>query len=79
MITKAQRKRLAHLVLCLTAMLTSELSAQIGSTKVTRQSDVIYGRKFGVALTMEVFAPANRNRLGVVWVVSSSGRSSSPW
>jgi acetyl esterase/lipase len=37
---------------------------------------VIYGRKFGLALTMEVFAPAKPNGLGVLWVVSSSGNSS---
>jgi dipeptidyl aminopeptidase/acylaminoacyl peptidase len=42
----------------------------------TRQSDVIYARKFGVALTMEVLTPAKRNGLGVVWVVSSGGVSS---
>jgi acetyl esterase/lipase len=41
-----------------------------------RQSDVIYGRKFGLALTMEVFAPTKPNGVGVIWVVSSSGRSS---
>jgi acetyl esterase/lipase len=50
--------------------------AQTGLAEYSRQSDVIYGHKFGVALTMEVFAPAKRNGLGVVWVVSSSGRSS---
>jgi dipeptidyl aminopeptidase/acylaminoacyl peptidase len=41
-----------------------------------RQSDVIYGRKFGTTLTMEVFTPTARKGLGVLWVVSSSGRSS---
>jgi acetyl esterase/lipase len=51
-------------------------TAQTGIAGYSRQSDVIYGRKFGVALTMEVFAPATRSGLGVVWVVSSSGRSS---
>jgi acetyl esterase/lipase len=50
--------------------------AQTGSAEYSRQSDVIYGRKFGVALTMEVFTPAKPNGLGVVWVVSSSGKSS---
>jgi acetyl esterase/lipase len=51
-------------------------SAQTGSAEYSRQSDVIYGRKFGLALTMEVFAPTKRTGLGVVWVVSSSGNSS---
>jgi acetyl esterase/lipase len=33
--------------------------------------DVVYGRKFGMALTMDVFTPkANANGAGVVWVVS---------
>jgi acetyl esterase/lipase len=50
--------------------------AQTGDSDYRRQSDVIYGRKFGLALTMEVFAPAKPNGLGIVWVVSSSGHSS---
>ncbi len=37
----------------------------------TRKEDVIYGRKFGTALTMDVFTPkANANGLGLIWVVS---------
>jgi acetyl esterase/lipase len=51
-------------------------SAQTASAEYSRQSDVIYGHKFGMALTMEVFAPAEPNGLGVLWVVSSSGKSS---
>jgi acetyl esterase/lipase len=50
-------------------------SAQPAVGESSRQSDVIYGRKFGLALTMEVFAPGAPNGYGVVWVVSSSGRS----
>jgi len=51
-------------------------NAQTTLTDHSRQSDVIYGRRAGLALTMEVFTPAHRNGLGVVWVVSSSGNSS---
>src|SRR4051794_13905682 len=37
----------------------------------TRKQDVIYGRKYGMALTLDVFAPkANANGAAVVWVVS---------
>jgi acetyl esterase/lipase len=37
----------------------------------THTADVIYGRKFGMALTMEVFAPReNANGAAVIWVVS---------
>ena len=60
-------------VLTLVATAGSGTGAQ---TKATRQSDVIYGRKLGVALTMEIFTPAAPNGVGVVWVVSSGGRSS---
>ena len=74
--TKTQTRRLSCLVLCLIATLGSGAAAQTSGLKATRQSDVIYGRKFGVALTMEVFTAATRNGIGVVWVVSSSGRSS---
>ena len=59
-------------ILGLIALLASRAEAQ----SVVRQPDVIYGRKFGMALTMEVFTPPSRNGLGVLWVVSSSGRSS---
>jgi len=53
----------------------NQARAQTGPGEYSRQSDVIYGHKFGLALTMEVFAPARRNGLGVVWIVSSSGNS----
>src|SRR5262245_3539476 len=36
----------------------------------TRKEDVIYGRKFGVALTMDVITPAKPNGKGVIWVIS---------
>jgi acetyl esterase/lipase len=36
-----------------------------------RKEDVIYGRKFGTALTMDVFTPkTNANGAAVIWVVS---------
>ena len=75
---RAKKKTLACVVWCLAAIATlgSDAGAQTGTSKATRQSDVIYGRKFGVALTMEVFTPASPNGVGVLWVVSSGGRSS---
>src|SRR5437016_1366754 len=43
----------------------------------TRQEDVIYGRKFGTALTMDVFTPKeNANGAAVVWVISGGWFSS---
>lgn len=42
-----------------------------------RQQDVIYGRKFGTALTFDIFRPArNANGLGIVFVVSGGWFSS---
>jgi hypothetical protein len=64
------------LALCVIRAPDNPARAQTGSAEYSRQSDVIYGRKFGLALTMEVFTPAKPNGLGVVWVVSSSGKSS---
>jgi len=35
-----------------------------------RRTEVIYGRKFGTALTLDVLQPARTNGLGVIWVIS---------
>lgn len=36
-----------------------------------RKVDVVYGRKYGTALTMDVFTPKSRpNGIGIIWVVS---------
>src|SRR5262245_8599693 len=66
---------LTCVAMCAIGSQTDTADAQ-SAPALTRQSDVIYGRKVGVALTMEVFRPARPNGLGVVWVVSSSGVSS---
>jgi acetyl esterase/lipase len=42
----------------------------------TRTEDVIYGRKYGTALTMDVFRPKNPNGAAVIWVVSGGFFSS---
>lgn len=43
----------------------------------TRQDDIIYGRKYGTALTLDVFRPKEHvNGLGVVFVVSGGWHSS---
>lgn len=45
--------------------------AQAEDKPYTRQEDVVYGRKFGVALTMDVFTPKeNANGAAAVFVVS---------
>jgi acetyl esterase/lipase len=53
---------------CLAAPLAA---AQAPPANYTRTEDVIYGRKHGTALTMDVFQPTeNANGLGVIWCVS---------
>jgi acetyl esterase/lipase len=42
----------------------------------TRREDVIYGRKYGSALTMDVITPKTANGAAVVWVVSGGWFSS---
>jgi len=41
-----------------------------------RTQDVIYGRKFGVALTLDVFRPVKPNGKGVIFIVSGGWYSS---
>jgi acetyl esterase/lipase len=48
---------------------SSPLRAQ-DTAETARTRDVIYGRKFGLALTMDVFVPKKPNGIGVIHVVS---------
>jgi acetyl esterase/lipase len=43
---------------------------------VKRTQDVIYGRKAGMALTLDVFEPARKNGAGVIFLVSGGWASS---
>jgi acetyl esterase/lipase len=45
-------------------------SPPVTTPAATRISDVIYRKKGGVALTMDVFKPAKPNGMGVLWMVS---------
>ena len=53
-----------------------EAGQTIGLPDYSRESEVIYGRKLGLALTMEIFTPVEQNGLGIVWVVGGGGISS---
>ncbi len=52
---------------------------KIPGTEYTRKADVIYGRKHGVALTMDVILPPKPNGAAVIWVVSSGFNSHHSW
>lgn len=50
---------------------TVGLAAPEGKPEFTRIQDVVYGRKYGTALTLDVFTPKEKaNGAAVVWVVS---------
>jgi acetyl esterase/lipase len=61
------RGRLAMVLVGL-AFLPGSVRAQ--APEFERLRDVIYGRKAGLALTMDVFSPKKANRCGVIFVVS---------
>ena len=65
------------LALCVIGASGNPARAQTGSAEYARQSDVIYGRKFGTALTMDVFRPkSGANGAAIVSVVSGGWFSS---
>lgn len=70
------RKRLRLLIVVSSLCLSSELAAAPDDVTVTHERDVIYGYKFGMALTMDVLTPRSPNGKGVIWIISGSGRSS---
>lgn len=51
-------------------------SAPAAVPAFTRTEDVVYGRKFGVALTLDVFQPAAPNGCAVIAIVSGGWKSS---
>jgi acetyl esterase/lipase len=65
--TTPKRSALSFLVLVFLALVS--LRAQ-DAPKFTRTEDVIYGRKFGTALTLDVFEPEKKNGAAVFWIVS---------
>ena len=67
--------------LCLTVVLLSTSITAVAEESYTRSEDVIYGRKFGTALTLDVFAPKlaedkPANGAAIVFVVSGGWFSS---
>jgi acetyl esterase/lipase len=63
------------LLMCFSLLTTATGWAQ-EAAKFTRTEDVIYGRKFGTALTFDVFKPETPNGYGVIFCVSGGFFSS---
>ena len=57
-------------------VLVAWLANAADQPEFTRTEDVIYGRKFGTALTLDVFRPAKPNGAAIIWVVSGGWFSS---
>ncbi len=71
--------RLSIRALCISTWLCVAISALADEAAVTRTDDVIYGRKYGMAMTMDVFSPQQHaNERGIVWCVSGGWFSSKP-
>lgn len=49
---------------------TQAQDATVAESPAIERMEVIYGRKYGVALTMDVFTPAKPNGIGAIFVVS---------
>lgn len=60
------------------SVFTADVPVHAGENQpFTRIPDVVYGRKDGTALTMDVFVPRqNANGVGIIWVVSGGWFSS---
>ena len=66
-----RRPKLIASLIALLTLAAAPLARAAQDAPFDRKQDVIYGRKDGVALTMDVFTPrANANGAGAVFVVS---------
>ncbi len=63
------------LQLCALALFVLGAQAAEPVSKFTRTEDVIYGRKFGTALTLDVFKPETSNGAGVLYLMSGGWNS----
>ncbi len=68
-------KRIHSIVLTL-ILLGCSAAFDAAGADFTRTEDVVYGRKHGMALTMDVFRPAQTNGYGVILMVSGGWFSS---
>ncbi len=62
--------------LCWTTISVPIPGVEDGARPILRTEDVIYGRKSGMALTMDVFQPAKPNKAGILFLVNGGWLSS---
>lgn len=63
-------RRLSYLALCIIALASAVFAEVKTSVPFSRTEDVVYGRKFGTALTFDVFRPEKPNGASVLFMVS---------
>jgi acetyl esterase/lipase len=63
-------------LLLIIGLLAGSCSVARSEDVVRRTEDVIYGRKFGMALTLDVFQPARPNGCGLIFLVNGGWLSS---
>jgi acetyl esterase/lipase len=64
-------RSVAASAMAVAVVLTASFPALAQDPTFTRKEDVVYGRKYGTALTMDVFTPkSGANGAAVVWVIS---------
>lgn len=68
-----------RIIQCFFASLTfGLLPTSTGMAQDNRQADVIYGRKYGLALTMDVFKPTIKSNRAAIVMIVSGGWFSNP-
>src|SRR5256885_16388630 len=68
--TRMRQTRHGLLLSCLLLTIAGPAVRSAEAPDWTRTQDIIYGRKYGLALTMDVFTPKKANGVGVIFVVS---------
>src|SRR6267154_3853292 len=71
-----RRNKNIHRASLINFFLGCTLTTALSDLAVHRTEDVIYGRKFGTALTMDVFQPTNANACGIIFLVNGGWLSS---
>lgn len=64
------KRSLALLVACVSLLGGVNTPSAADEPPFKRTEDVLYGRKHGMALTLDVFTPRKANGIGLIWVVS---------
>src|SRR5262245_31506922 len=69
-------KRLFHLFLIGWCVALPPLAQSQSEYSFKRTEDIIYGRKFGTVLTLDIIQPQNTNGIGILFMVSGGFISS---